>query len=167
MGAYDSLLKEQLRDLCMQRELPVSGTNAELIARLEGWDDAHANDGDEPDLLAAAGIEPPPDSQAPPPQPPTPTPVPEPVVTHEDPPSPGEPRANQTVFRARFEVPGSRDAVIPTDLSQQFARATEDQAIRNGYRVRGGAARVAFEYDGGKRYAVYEVILGRPIQQVG
>lgn len=157
--------KDELRDLCLQRELPVSGTNSELVARLRGWDDAHG--GDEPDLLAEAGITQPPAEQSPEPLPPTPVPQPvAPVQTHEDPPPEGEAKANQTVFRTRFEVPGNPNAVIPTELHHQCMRSTEDAAVRSGYRVRGQASRIGFETDGGKRYAIYEVTLGRRVKEV-
>lgn len=164
MSAYDGMLKDQLRDLCMQRNLNVSGTNAELISRLEGWDAAHSDE--EPDLLAEAGIEPPGDE--PDPLPPVPEPAPKIIPNvREDPPGPEELPANQTVHRVRFEVPGNPNAVIPTELHQRFLRATEDSAIRAGHRIRGGACRVDFQTEGDKRYAVYEVILGRRVREVG
>lgn len=44
--SYDDLTKDQLKELCEERELPVSGNKAELIARLEE-DDATEDEEDE------------------------------------------------------------------------------------------------------------------------
>jgi len=160
VGQYDGLLKEQLRELCLQRELPVSGTNDELIARLTGWDDAHGQD--EPDLLAEADLSPgqdvsPVDPQAPEPPPPPPSPrLPEP--------SPDESRASQTVLRQRYECP---DEVVGTDQHEQWLRETEYAALRAGNTIRGSARRVSYADEGDKRYAIYEVTLGRHQQAAG
>lgn len=156
------MLKDQLRALCSDRGLPVSGTNDELTARLQGWDDAHAADGAEPDLLAEAGLGPDEPEMVEAPVDPTP-PAPQ-SPTHEDPPEPDDGTRRHTVHRARFEVP--RDGVIPTELHENFLRQTEQQAINGGYAVRGSACRVDYQTEGGVRYAVYEVMLGRRRQTV-
>ena len=156
---YKDLLKEQLRELCAQRSLPVSGTNDELIARLSGWDQAQAG---EQDLLEAAGIEPGPQAA------PVSTPGRPTVTTPVDPirgpaPEPGETRANQTVHRQRYECPDD----LTTESHEQWLQATESAAIGQGNRLKGGAHRVGCEHESGKRYAVYEVTLGGKIQAAG
>lgn len=42
--SYEDLSKDQLKELCEERELPVSGNKAELIARLEADDAAEEDD---------------------------------------------------------------------------------------------------------------------------
>jgi hypothetical protein len=156
VGNYDGMLKDQLRELCLKRGLNVSGTVAELTARLEGADAAQAQDsGEEPDLLAAAGLDQEPE------QPPAPPPVthPEPDRSLREPESTDTP-ANRTVHRVRFECPG--DGVIPTEVHESFLRATEHDAINKGFAIRGHAQRLSFQHEAGMRYAVYEVTLGRP-----
>jgi len=165
VGQYDGMLKDQLRELCLKRGLNVSGTVAELVARLEGADAAQAQaDGQEPDLLAEAGLsetglsddnEP---AQAPPP---ITHPAPEPAIVRE--PESTEPPVNRTVHRARFEC---GRGVLPTEDHERFLRATEFDAMSAGYAIRGSAQRISFQEENGKRYAVYEVTLGRPRQGV-
>lgn len=161
MGNYDGMLKDQLRELCLKRGLNVSGTVPELIARLEGADAAQAQDGgEEPDLLAEAGL----GGDDEPEQPPPPPPIthPEPDRSLHEPESTDAP-ANRTVHRVRFECPG--EGVIPTELHESFLRAAEHSAINAGHAIRGHARRLSFQHEEGKRYAVYEVILGRPRNQ--
>jgi hypothetical protein len=160
VGTYDQMLKDELRELCLKRGLPVSGTNAELIARLEGADAAQTQqDGQEPDLLAEVQMT---DGDEPE-QAQTPTPVTHPTPDPVREPEPTEDPVHRTVHRARFECPRG---VIPTDMHTQFLRATENAAIAAGNTIRGGAARTGFQEDDGKYYAVYEVALGRRRQQV-
>jgi hypothetical protein len=165
MGAYDGLLKDRLRELCLERGLIVSGTVAELVARLEGADAAQADTEQEPDLLVEAGIgqdELEPVDEAPVQQPPAARePEQEPGLIHDS----GDPMAaNRTVHRVRFECgnPG-----VLQEYHEAWLRATENAALGAGHTIRGSARRVSFEDDGGKHYAIYEVSLGRRRHQVG
>ena len=161
MADYSGMSKDQLRELCLNRSLPVSGTIPELIARLQGADAAAEPDGEEA-LLAAAGITAPPVDQSPPPVP-TQTPR-APVQPRQEPaPDPSESRASHTVHRMQFECPGE----LATEDHERWLRATENAAHGSGFNIRGGARRVSFMNEGGKRYAVYEVTLGRRDRQVG
>jgi len=46
-GSYEDMNKTELQVLCSQRELPTSGTKAELIARLHADDEGDSDDGEE------------------------------------------------------------------------------------------------------------------------
>jgi len=157
VGQYDNMLKDQLRELCLSRNLNVSGTNAELVARLEGADAAKAQqDGQEPDLLAEAGLDDEVQEQA----------VAPVAYVEPDPHREEEPEVlpvNRTVHRVRYECPRG---VIPTEMHEQFLRSTENAAIRAGHVIRGHAHRVSYQDEGDKHYAVYEVSLGRNRQEV-
>lgn len=50
--SYDDMKKPELQKLARERKLPTSGTNDELIARLEQYDNQQAQPADEPDLTA-------------------------------------------------------------------------------------------------------------------
>lgn len=150
--AYEGLKKDQLQELCRQRKLTVSGTNDELVARLQGWDQAHELD--ELDLRELA--------QAPPDEPVEPEPVQAPVQAQQppaaaDPVPPTVPETEPKVFEQVYECPGT----LPTELHEQWCNQTAQAAHEAGIRTRGSAHRTGFRYQGGMRYAVYEISRAR------
>lgn len=180
MGKYDSLLKDQLRQLCSDRGLPVSGTNSELVERLERCDAAeeaeraHVTEAafdEDDDLLKAAGMgvggaTGPSDGHAPagttPKPPEAPEGATEPVVdtSPSDQNTPAEvvpAQESPRSVRYEFECGDSFD----DGLHFLYIRQTRERALADGYAPRGGAYRVAFVGAGAGRRAVYEILLRR------
>lgn len=162
---FSTLNKEQLREELLARQLPVSGTNPELIDRLNAYEYTKAqvegapDMGEDDDLLGDLGD---------PPPAPTPTAPPEAPVTQPDPnsavqpdPSPAEPQKDPRLlpgnrFEAVFACPSELSTGVHQD-NQLRARAAAEEA---GYAVRGGAysaIRVGFRDIKGIRHAVYEL----------
>lgn len=148
MGAFDAMTNAQLREECSQRSLPVSGTNPELIARLEEYDDdqlLQGLTGDAPKVDTAAVVEAPSvDKTAAEPPPPPP---------------PGRP-TRATTFVTRFECPGE----LSSGVHQENLQRIYSEAVAAGHTPRGGAYgghRTGFTVDGGRRYAVYEINIRR------
>lgn len=183
MGKYDEMLKEQLRQLCSDRGLPVSGTNPELIERLELYDaaeeaertraaEAAPDDDDDDDLVRAAGGD---DSGEATGLPDDPTlaeallsaseaagraakPVDDtsssdPTPTGVDEPTADPPRS------VRYEFECGDD--FSNGLHHRFIQQTRERALADGHQPRGGAYRVDFAGSGPRRRAVYEILLRR------
>lgn len=125
--------KDQLKEEAGRRQLPTSGTNAELIERIRQWDLDHDDD----PLADDPHGDPPSESSSP---------------------SASEPAKPQTVFTTRFECPGE----LSTGVHHENCDRTIHRARQEGLTPRGGAARVGFEFEGDTRYAVYQVNLQRP-----
>lgn len=182
MGKYDEMLKEQLRQLCSDRGLPVSGTNPELIERLELYDAteeaeraraaeaAHADEDD--DLLKAAGVDaaggatgPPGDS---PPTEATPEPSEAPggatePVGDTSPSDPTPPREEKPAEDSPRSVRYGFECGVDFNdgLHHRFIQQTRERALADGHQPRGGAYRVDFAGSGPRRRAVYEILLRR------
>lgn len=176
MGKYDEMLKEQLRQLCSDRGLPVSGTNPELIDRLERYDTAEeageAATDDDDDLIKAAG-----------------------EGLGEATGLPGEPTLAEALLSASEAAGRAAEPVVdttPSDVTPAgegesaadpprsvryefecgenfddglhalFIRQTRERALVDGLHPRGGAYRVDFAGVGSQRRAVYEILLRRP-----
>lgn len=158
MTDYTTMHKPELQDLCRQRELPVSGTVEELVARLSGWD--AANDPD--DLLTMTDVRPPegavtaePD-EAPPPAP-DPTPARVAPTRAYAAPAPPDATVESKVFEQLYECHGA----LPTELHMEWIERTAQAARDAGVATRGGAYRNGYRMKGGKRYAVYEITRAR------
>ena len=152
MDEYDKWAQPALREELAKRELPTSGTNPEMVARLREHDAANPADDD---LLgdddAARIVAAPPPAQVAPqaPQAPAAPPAPEPE------------REQPKTFRVAFDVRGE----LSTSNHEDNRYRAYQAAIDAGYSPRGGLAaayRVGVERgSGGTNRAVYEVILAR------
>lgn len=156
MSAYEGLLKEQLREEAGRRGLPVSGTNEELVARLE------QHDLESDPLLEAAAREnqaPAAPSQLSPASPATTTP---PSVVPDVPGvSEAAPEATTGLFTTTFPCTGE----LSTGVHHENMERTYQQAVDAGFSPRGGvggAHRIRFENDkNGRRVAVYGIHVRR------
>lgn len=139
---YDELKKDDLRALCGERGLPVSGTNEELVARLRGWDAEHGDEGEDPDLLALADQ---PDRQ--------------PEVAGDADPAreeSGPSRPHQHRVQFRLADPGA----LTDEEHLLFIQQTQEAAAAEGLTIRGGAYRVGdFQHRDGGVYVTYEVLV--------
>jgi hypothetical protein len=157
---FSTLSKDQLREECTTRGIPVSGTNPELIDRLNMYEaqraEAEGSDVDDDDLLAAASVPAP----AAPAVPSTPE---VPVMT-----TPEATAANPTSVVDPSLLPGNRYEVtfpcqseLSTGVHQDNLLRARDAAEQAGHTVRGDAAysasRTGFRTINGVRHAVYEV----------
>jgi pyruvate/2-oxoglutarate dehydrogenase complex dihydrolipoamide acyltransferase (E2) component len=147
------MLKKDLQALCAERELPVSGTNDELIARLRGYDAAQASEDSEqeaePDLPAAAGDEPTEELASD-------LPDPAPQVT--PPEAPAEHDWDDMTLTARevqFVFPCT--GTLATDDHMVNLATVQRLASERGIATRGSARRVGWSYRRGTRHAVYEI----------
>ena len=152
VGLYSAMVKEQLREEAGRRGLPVSGTNEELIHRLEQYDV------DNDPLLAEAERE----NQAS-----TPPERPSPAAKTSTPPTvaPAPPEATEATpvastgpFRTTFRCDGE----LSTGVHHENCDRTRERAFHAGLQTRGGAYRIGFEAgDDGHRHAVYEINVRR------
>lgn len=143
MGAYDDLTNDQLKALLATRDLPVSGTKPELLARLEQNDLEKANAGND-DLLDGDADQPPAPGEPTPPAAPD-----EPAGPTEQPKS------------VLFKYPCYGE--LSTGAHEDNRRRAYSDAVAAGHAPKGGLAavhRARFEEVPGKgRHAVYEVTL--------
>ncbi len=149
---FSTLNKEQLRDECVARNLPVSGTNVELVDRLTAYEASKPSEED--DLLGDLDDEPT--------QPPAEAPVTDPKMatpTGVDVPDPVDPRILPgSRFEQLFECPSE----LSTGVHQDNLRRTWQAAAEAGYNPRGGAfaaTRTGFRNVKGVRHAVYEIAI--------
>jgi hypothetical protein len=155
MGAYEGKFKAELQSLASSRGLSASGTNEDLVARLEEWDTEHADDllseiesGSTP--KAAATAPPAPAATAP--------------AAAAPPAPPADPYAVKSppgAYRTRFEV----GTELSTGMHQEYQQRTFARAVEAGHIPRGGMAgarRVEFINEGGTRYAIYEQVIRKP-----
>lgn len=139
MGDFDSMTNAQLKEECAKRGLPVSGTNPELVARLEEYDSDPLLSGEQQPKADVATVTE------------TATVDRAPEVDR---------RHTPSVFRTRFECPGE----LSTGVHDDNLRRVWAEAVAAGHTPRGGAfgaSRTGFEFDGGRRYAVYEINIRR------
>lgn len=159
---YEKWQQAALKEELASRQLPTSGTNPELAARLRDSDTAAAASDD---LL---GGTPPPPAPAPaqpqtaglqiqPEVPPAPLGPPQ-VVNMADPNPPAEPART---YLARYEFRGD----LSTSQHEDNRHRAYNEAIGKGLTPRGGLAgvsRIGMEAGpGGAQIAVYEVLLRR------
>lgn len=155
---FSTLTNAQLRDECGKRSLPVSGTNPDLIDRLNAYEASNPANIDPADLLGGDDDEPAPYT---PPAPevlvtdPTPAPIvadPAPVV---------EPPADPRILPGnRFEMLFPCRNELSTGVHEENLLALWQEAAEAGYNPRGGAYggyRTGFRDVKGARHAVYEI----------
>src|SRR5688572_9890503 len=148
---YSTMPKSELQELCRARELPVSGTNVDLIARLEGWDAKQGQPEDDDDLLNEIEREdqetgePPADqgsvvakmtatTSAQRPAAKMPELGPEIVQTQ---PQADRRMATPTTFEIAFAMSGRE---LSTGLHQDYQKRAYDEAVAAGHQPRGGLA---------------------------
>lgn len=160
MGMFDGYKQAELQQACKERDLPASGSNAEMIDRLEQYELLNQDDKGEIEIK----VEPAVDLDTP-----TAPPVVIPPAPPQSDPNPPVPPVD-TADGGPVEAPRTLEVAFPcpaelsTGLHLEFARRAAEQARAQGHTPKGGdggAHRTGWRVIDGVRHAVYEVHLRR------